>query len=131
MTDEGNFPDVPGSADLFGWFGFWPTFHDGEVLSLHLDRAGLSHLRVHTWERTNELDGLGYYVVRKHAIVTFIMEQISELELDGFSHQNVLAELTLTREPDGYRLKMWPCYEISGEIKATSVRIELAPGIPS
>ena len=83
---------MPGAAELFDWFGFWPTFHDGEVLSLHLDRAGPSHLRVHTWERTNELDSRGCYVVRKRAIVTFILEQISELELDGFSQQNVLAE---------------------------------------
>lgn len=131
MTDEGRFPEVPGATELFDWFGFWPTFHDGEVLSLHLDRAGPSHLRVHTWERTNELDSRGYHVVRKHVIVTFILEQISELELDGFSQQNVLAELTLTQDPDGCRLKMWPCYGISGQIKAASVRIELGPGMPS
>jgi hypothetical protein len=108
-----------------------PTFHDGEVLSLHLDRGGTSHLRVHTWERTNELDSRRQYVVRKHVIVTFLLEGISELELDGFSHQNVLAELTLTQDPGGYNLKLWPCYGISGEIKARSVRIELEPGKPS
>jgi hypothetical protein len=131
MADEAKFPDVPGAAELFAWFGYWPSFHDGEVLSLHLDRAGPSRLRVHTWERTNELDSHRYYVLRKHVIVAFILEGISELELDGFSRQNVLAELTLTQEPDGYQLKMWPCYGMSGEIRATSIRIELEPGVPS
>ena len=131
MADQAKFPDAPGAAELFAWFGFWPTFHDGEVLSVHLNRAGLSHLRVHTWERTNELDSRRYYVVRKHVIVTFFLEGISELELDGFSHQNVLAELTLTQDPGGYNLKLWPCHGISGEIKARSVRIELEPGKPS
>ncbi len=130
MADEAKFPDTPGASDLFAWFGFWPTFHDGEVLSLHLDRAGPSHLRVHTWERTNELDSRRYYVLRKHVLVTFILEDISELELDGFSRQNVLAELTLTQHPDGYNLKLWPCYGISGEIRARSVRIEFEPGMP-
>ena len=131
MADEAKFPDVQGAAELIAWFGFWPTFHDGEVLSLHLDRAGASHLRVHTWERTNELDSRRYYVVRKHVIVTFTVEGITDLELDGFSHQNVLAELTLTQGPDGYSLQLWPCYGISGEIKARSVRIEIEPGKPS
>jgi hypothetical protein len=131
MEGSAKLPDAPGASELFAWFGFWPTFHDGEVLSLHLDRAGPSHLRVHTWERTNELDGRCYYVVRKHVIVTFFLEGISELELDGFSHQNVLAELTLTLDADGYILKLWPCYGISGEIRARSVRIELEPDMPS
>ena len=131
MADEAKFPNVPGGAELFAWFGFWPTFHDGEVSSVHLNREGPSHVRVHTWERTNELDSRSYYVLRKHVVVTFILEGISELELDGFSHQKVLAELTLTQDPGGYNLKLWPCYGISGEIKARSVRIELEPGKPS
>lgn len=130
MADEAKFPDVPGAAELFAWFGFWPNFHDGEVLSVYLDRSGPSHLRVHTWEKTNELDSQRYYVRRKHVIVTFILEGIGELELDGFSHQNVLAELTLTEGPVGYNLKLWPCYGISGEIKARSIHIDLEPGIP-
>jgi len=87
MADEAKFPDIPGASDLFAWFGFWPSFHDGEVLSLHLDRAGSSQLRVHTWEGTHQVDSRGYGV-------------------------------------------LWPCYGISGEIKARSVRIELAPGMP-
>ena len=130
MAIEAKFPDVPGATELFAWFGFWPNFHDGEVLSVHLNRAGPSHLRLHTWERTNELDSRSYYVLRKHVVVTFILEGISELELEGFSHQNVLAELTLAGDPDGYSLKLWPCYGMSGEIKARSVRIELEPGMP-
>ena len=131
MADQAKFPDVPGAAELFTWFGFWPSFHDGEVLSLHLDRAGPSQLRLHTWEGTHQLDSRGYGVLRKHVVVTFILENISDLELDGFSRQNVLAELTLTQDPSGYNLKLWPCYGISGEIKARSVRIEFEPGNPS
>jgi hypothetical protein len=130
MADEAKFPDVPGAAELFSWFGFWPSFHDGEVVSLHLDRAGPSQLRVHTWEGTHELDGRGYIALRKHVVVTFILGDIRELELDGFSHQNVLAEVTLTLGPEGYELKMWPCYGISGAITARSLRIELEPGMP-
>ena len=131
MTDEGKFPDVPGAAELFGWFGSWPTFHDGEVLSLHLDRAGPSRIRVHTRERTNELDSHRFYVLRKHIVVTFILEDVSDLELDEFNHQNVVAGLTLNKAPNGYQLELWPCYGLNGTITAGSVRIELEPGSPA
>jgi len=83
MADESFFPaEIPGASDLLAWFGFWPTFHDGEVLSVHLDRSRPSRIRVHTWERTNELDSRDYYALRKHVIVTFILEDVSDSELD-------------------------------------------------
>ena len=79
MADESLFPaEIPGASDLFAWFGFWPTFHDGEVLSVHLDRSGPSRIRVHTWEGTHQLDSRGYIVLRKHVIVTFILEDVSD-----------------------------------------------------
>lgn len=130
MADEVEFPaEIPGASDLLAWFGFWPTFHDGEVLWVHLDRSGPSRIRVHTWEMTSELDSRGYYVLRKHVVVTFILEDISELELDGFSHQNVLFDLTLTNGPGGCKLEFGPSYGIGGTITAGSVRIQLEPGI--
>lgn len=131
MADDVAFlADIPGASELVAWFGFWPTFHDGEVLSLHLNRAGPSRVRIHTWERTNELDSRGYYISRKHVIVTFVLEDVSELELNGFSCQNVLSELLLTKDPSGYKLELGPCYGMYGTITAGSIRVELEPGIP-
>ena len=31
--------EVPGAAELHDWFGFWPNFHDAEIISLYLNRA--------------------------------------------------------------------------------------------
>ena len=40
--------DVPGLAELVAYCnGSWPCFHDSEVISLHLNRAGPSILSVH------------------------------------------------------------------------------------
>jgi hypothetical protein len=126
--------DIPGASELLECFGFWPTFHDGEVLSVHLDRAGPSRLRVHTWAiETTSVNSQRTYLwkhIWKHIIVTFILEDISELELDGFNHQNVVAGLILTKDPNGYKLKLEPCFGLSGTIAAGSVRIELEPGKP-
>ena len=131
MADELVFPaDIPGASDLFAWFGFWPTFHDGEVMWVHLDRSGPSRIRVHTWERTNELDSRRYYICRKYVIVTFIFENVRDLELAEFNHQNVVAAITLTKDPNGYKLELWPCYGLNGTVTAESIRIELEPGMP-
>jgi hypothetical protein len=46
---------VEGAKSLCDWFGYWPSFHDAEVISLHLNRRGLSSLALHTWEMTKDL----------------------------------------------------------------------------
>ena len=71
------------------------------------------------------------YGAQKHVVVTFILEGISESELDEFNHQNVLSNLTLSKVPNGYKLEMAPCFGLNGTITARSVRIELEPGMPS
>jgi len=76
------------------------------------------------------LDSRRYHVLRKHVIVTFILEDISDSELDEFNHQNVVAGLMLTKDPNGYKLEFEPCYGRNGTITAGSVRIELEPGMP-
>lgn len=48
--------NIPGAMQLDSWFGCWPSFHDAEIISLHLNRNGNSFLRVHTWEMTKEVD---------------------------------------------------------------------------
>jgi len=39
-------PDIPGAADVIAWFGYWPHFHDAEVLSITLDRSGESQVAI-------------------------------------------------------------------------------------
>jgi len=112
MADGVEFPaDVPGASDLFAWFGSWPTFHDAEVRSVHLNREGPSRIRVGT----------------KQGVVTFVFGGVSELALNGFNGRNALSALTLTQNPQGYTLELWPGHGISGTITARSVRVEFAP----
>ena len=30
--------EISGAAELRDWFGYWPMFHDAEIISLHLNR---------------------------------------------------------------------------------------------
>jgi hypothetical protein len=43
-------------SDRYEWFGHWPSLHDAEVISLHLNRRGSSALALHTWEMTKDVD---------------------------------------------------------------------------
>jgi hypothetical protein len=33
--------EIPGALSVIEWFGFWPSFHDGEILEVHLSRQVL------------------------------------------------------------------------------------------
>ena len=139
------YDEVPGGADLVRWFGQVPTFHDAEILSLHLSRKGQSVLRLHTWTMTGSVQSDGYFELDKYAVVTFALEGVMDLQLDGFSAQNVIGGMTLRRAPDrqdrrGYlalkplpqdlEIELEPCYGLNGLIRARSVAISFSPGKP-
>jgi hypothetical protein len=123
-------PDIPGAADVIAWFGYWPTFHDGEVLSVTLDRRNPSRVVVHAFESTPEVDSRGHYVSAKHAIVTFILSEVTNTRIEQFNHQNVLNGLFVKRTPAGYQLVLEGIHGLDGTIDAARMRVELTPGIP-
>ena len=89
-------------------YGYWPTFHDAEIHSVAMRRnlkiGGTPELYVsiHVWETTIEIDEKGYYRKVKHNIVRLGFENITDLELNGFNHQNVIHSLDIaeTDKPD-------------------------------
>jgi hypothetical protein len=136
---------IPGGAELIAWFGCEPGFHDAEIISLSLDRSAASALRLHAWNMTCEVDGGGDCLLDKHAVVTFQIEDIIELQLDGFSAQNVIYGLKLRRArdcpevrascaapalADAIEIELAPCYGLSGRIRCRRVSVAFTPGKP-
>jgi hypothetical protein len=122
-----------------------PSFHDAEVVSLSLHRLSPSTLSIHVWNMTNEVDDRGYYVLDKHAVVTFTLEGLIDLELEGFNQQNVIHRLHLGRaptrpertpyyigdlSPDDYEIELEPCYGLNGRIRCRRVSVSFVPGRP-
>lgn len=79
----------------------------------------------------------------KHAIVTFILNGVMDLQLDGFSAQNVIGGLVLRRAqdraerlgffalaplPEDMEIELEPCYGLNRLIRARSVAITFEPG---
>lgn len=118
---------IPGAQELFTWLGYWPDFHDAEVLSLHLDRSGPSRLCI----QTRKLNAAGYFVHSKDVIVEFIFERIWALDLAGFNDQNVIFGLTIETARDGYTVVLHDCFGLSGSISAEGLAITSTPGNPA
>jgi Immunity protein 50 len=119
--------EIQGAAELEEWFGYWPSFHDAEIVGLHLNREESSSLRVHTWEMTKEIDDKGYYVLAKHILVEFIFEAVSGLSLNGFNDQNVIFGLAIEKTDSGFRVTLDDCYGLAGSIESEKLSLRLTP----
>lgn len=123
--------EVAGYAEFVAFCGGFPSFHDSEVVSLHLNRQGSSHVKIDLigWEYTDPGEVARLRSISMDTLVTFLLEDIHDLELGGFNFQNVISELSLEMADVGCRLTMWPCYGIAGWIHAGRVRIEFAQSL--
>ncbi len=90
---------IDGAEQLVAVFGYWPTFHDAEVLWLQIDRRAAGEesygptleALVHAFEMTTDVGPDGYFVLRHHVLVHLRFCEVVELRLDGFNHQNALS----------------------------------------
>ncbi len=100
---------IVGSEKLTNVFGYWPSFHDAEVLELHFDRGNIKTdkgiykfplltLKIHLWELTKEGNSKGHLVCRHHTIATLNFSDVSDFQMQGFNHQNALLQLSVRRE---------------------------------
>jgi hypothetical protein len=122
---------IHGAQELFAWFGYWPSFHDAEIIELHLDRKGVSSLKIETWEMTKETDERGFYKLAKRVLVTFLLKGVSNCDLTEFNHQNVISGLSAEKTAEGYRLTLYPCFGLNGTIEVAEVAISFEPSAAS
>ena len=145
MPDEQTtiYAETPGGPELLAWFGRVPSFHDAEIVRLELNRRRPGRLAVHFWNMLGDTDERGYFILDRHAVVTFTLIDVIDIQLDGFNHQNVLSGLSLLRAPErpdrqtlyasspnDYEILMEPCFGMDGRIRCRNLTIALAPGKP-
>jgi hypothetical protein len=123
-------PEIPGAETVVAWFGGWPSFHDAEILEASFVRNDVSHLRVHFWITTDQVDSDGCFVRNKHAIVTFTFDGIKDMEVYGFNKQNVISGLAVEQVDSAFRLSLGHCYGLAGVIQAEKLSVGLKPGMP-
>ncbi len=94
---------ISGAEKLVAVFGYWPSFHDAEVIWLKLDRRPIDNgfgptleIQIHAFEITKEVNDQGYYVLRHHVLVRLRFLDVVELRVDDFNRQNVLFGLEIS-----------------------------------
>jgi hypothetical protein len=95
-------PDIIGADKVLATFGRWPPFHDAEIVRLHLERDGLSTISIQLVGPDSRCKG--------GRIVTFTMERINDLSLDGedVNRQNVISGLFVENTDGGTKLTFGP-----------------------
>lgn len=130
--------DILGGKELVAYFGRDPIFHDGEIVQLVFNRRASSRVSIHIWGMEN-VDPV------RHAVVTLTIEDIFDLDLENFSHQNVIYDLFIRPLPERPERKPYyarsvakqpieiefaPSYGLHGFIRAGRVRVSFVPGLP-
>lgn len=101
--------EIENAEALTKVFGYWPSFHDAEVLRIRLDnREGEAvdelgqrpyptvECDIHVWELTNNVTLKGSYETPKHTVVTLSFEGVrGDNSFEHFHFQNVLTSLSL------------------------------------
>src|SRR5262249_38275731 len=141
---------IGNSEKLTEMFGYWPSFHDAEVIDLSLSRGDvrpdegiyifpLLETTIHLWEMTNKVNEKGFYILHKHTLAVLQFHDVHELELSGFNHQNAIFGLSFGMEergkaPDGSPLTPFivvefePAHGMAAKFKC--FRAEVVSAVP-
>jgi hypothetical protein len=109
-------------------FGYWPTFHDSEIISIiiqrTLDKATSSAtLRVYSFEMTDQMVG-GHDQLVKHCFFDVEITDLIKTEIDGFNHQNAVLALEFGRDGENVFCNIVSTYGVDGYIGGKKIRIK-------
>jgi hypothetical protein len=103
-------PHIKNSYKITDIFGYWPEFHDAEVLELRLTVADAEpwatgsespamEMLVHLFEMTGDVSPEGNFCLDKHTLVRLRFGNVEALQLANFWYQNCIFELEFGIEP--------------------------------
>jgi len=121
-------PNIPGGESLVSWFGEWPSFHDAEILTLHIDRErSASFMRIRAFKLSDRIDASGHFIRERDALVVFEFAGIRSMRIEGEDTdvQNVISSLIIEKIDAGYRILLGPCYGMTGTLVVKDLRVRL------
>ena len=97
---------IQGSDKLKSVFGYWPSFHDAEVIEIHFWRGDIDTdnskyvfpiltAKLHLWEITREVGPGGFLGRRNHTLARLRFYDVNDFKMEGFNHQNAILGLRL------------------------------------
>lgn len=130
MALPAGFELITGAQELYDWFGYWPDFHDAEIIKFRFDLGTPSTLVMHTWEMTKKVDAKGYYELTKHVVVDFTLEGVLALNLEDPLDHSILLDFGIDKIERGFRLSFSAAYGLSGTIEVRRLSLCIRPGKP-
>lgn len=124
---NGTFTLVQDYRAVVDWFGEWPDFHDFEVASISVNRAGKSSIRVYGFETTRDLDSSGSYITTKEAAIDFWLHGIVDIEMRDFNEQNVIGGIEFSKEEDGIRTTFYTLFGVHGSVLCENISVTVSP----
>jgi hypothetical protein len=138
-------PFIQDSQKLTSIFGYWPSFHDAEIIELHFWRGDVDAdkkryvfpiltVKLHVWELTKEVDERGYYVARHHTLATLRFYDVYEFSMEGCNQQNAIFELLIEQQErtDGpspfFTVEFRPAFGMGASLRC--LRVEVADAVP-
>lgn len=132
--------EIENSKKLTDIFGYWPSFHDAEIIDLHLWRGHIDPekniyqfpvltIRLHLWElaKDNAEDRL---IMKHHTLATLRFHGLDEPnEFRSFNYQNEIFELRieyLSGEQQGSsRFEVWidPSLGLAANFKCGRIEV--------
>jgi hypothetical protein len=111
-------------------YGRWPSFHDAEIHEIKLKRniaVGGTQLEliIHLFQIIPEVDERGFYKSTKHNFVTIRFEEIAEMQLEDFNHQNCILDLEIDKsaKEDSFKVDIYSSYGCNGSFKCKRIEV--------
>jgi hypothetical protein len=115
--------------------GYWPSFHDAEVISFKIERAlpyqagkAVAKLAVNVRQYESTGEGTVSYeqALKRNVLIHFKFECPRELELNDFNDQNVIDSINVTRCSDleALQVSIDSIWGFGGTFLCTSAAVE-------
>ena len=117
-------PSIPGAESVISWFGYWPGFHDCEIIDLRLGSDSV--LRLRAFEMTDKIDAAGYYKLHKHCTVSFwFSDEVAFSLVSESGTSGIVFSLDFLKDGNHPKMEIQSSCGVDGWILAKNWRVEL------
>jgi hypothetical protein len=120
---------IIGSEKLIAIHGCWPSFHDAEVLELGLSRGDIP---AEVWvlpSITARIHVMIESPKSQHTLTTIRFDDIREVNIGGFNHQNAILGLDISRSPESssnegaFSVEFRPAFGLAASFRCTAIQV--------
>jgi hypothetical protein len=100
-------PPIPGTEEVMAALGYWPSFHDAEVLAFTMSRGknptdykSEARIEVHVKEYAPRHEGTAQFEMSivKNVIISFVFTDVESLQVEDFNFQNVINSIRIEQD---------------------------------